>query len=98
MDYSSEQVKSISRILFKYDPAQLKNMVPDDEYDPEADAILLGLKNVKTVAEVEELCKKVILKWFSQFVLEDCMDSIPDMSREIWLFWIQTNQKNSPKL
>ena len=75
---------SVREIINKYDPARLIVIgAPEDEYDPEVKTIVYQLKDVRTIAEIQDLVYQEFLRWFEEKSIVGEWDSYAEIAYEI---------------
>jgi len=76
----------ISKILFKYDPINLNFESNTDEYDSEADYIVIRFQEMKSVEELEAMIKEVFIQMFDEKLAntQHALDAYKPIASEIW--------------
>lgn len=57
-------VDAVSQILFRADPAGINFETNTDEYDAEAETIVIGLPNAHRPEDVKALAHETFVQWF----------------------------------
>ena len=68
-------IRNISTILYECDPMCLNFYTNTDEYDPEAESIVVLFKNKKAVDDVGQMIVDVFMRWFNRDFSEYKFDS-----------------------
>jgi hypothetical protein len=79
------EVAEISRLLFAADPEGINFETNTDEYDPEAETIILRLKAATSEADVLEIVFSEFDRWFGPSAAPRA--SLEAVSAQIWQFW-----------
>ena len=85
----NELTKSISKILYEYDPVELvQHGVPEDEYDSEAFAIICRLRDVTDIRSLKWIIYEVFEAYFfKENILPLSHECYTLISEEIWEEW-----------
>ena len=75
----------IEEILFRHDPININYGFNSYEYDNEVETILLRLKRVKNIGDVQNICYKEFRYWFGNlYVCPEKYDDYRIIAEEIW--------------
>ncbi len=75
----------IREIINKHDPIGLIAIgAPEDEYDPEVKTIVYQLKDVRTIAQMQDLVYQEFLRWFEEKSIVGEWDSYAEIANEIY--------------
>ena len=75
----------IREIINKHDPIGLIAIgAPEDEYDPEVKTIVYQLKDVRTIAQMQDLVYQELLRWFEEKSIVGEWDSYAEIANEIY--------------
>lgn len=79
-------VDAVSQILFRADPAGINIETNTDEYDAEAETIVIGLPNVHSPEDVKALTHETFVQWFDAQIAGP-IDGYAAVASEIWNLW-----------
>lgn len=78
-------VDAVSQILFRADPAGINFETNTDEYDAEAETIVIGLPNAHSPEDVKALMRETFWQWFGGQA--GPIDQYAAEASEIWDLW-----------
>lgn len=78
-------VDAVSQILFRADPAGINFETNTDEYDAEAETIVIGLPNAHSPEDVKALMRETFWQWFGPHA--GPIDQYTAEASEIWDLW-----------
>lgn len=76
-------VQEVSAILFAADPIGINDEENTDEYDPEAQSIVLRLPTVTSVLDLQVVCHEEFTRWFSADQAGP-LERYASIARDIW--------------
>jgi hypothetical protein len=79
-------VDAVSQILFRADPIGINFETNADEYEPEAETIVIGLPNTHRLDDVKALTHETFVQWFGAQTAGP-VDRYASMASEIWNLW-----------
>ncbi|MEQ7010407.1 hypothetical protein ABN028_29940 [Actinopolymorpha sp. B17G11] len=79
-------VDSVSQILFRADPVGINFETNTDEYDAEAETIVIGLPNTHGPEDVNALTHETFVQWFDAQTAGP-IERYAAVSSEIWNLW-----------
>jgi hypothetical protein len=79
-------VDAVSQILFRADPAGINFETNTDEYEAEAETIVIGLPNAHRPEDVQALTHETFVQWFDAGIAGP-IDRYAEMASEIWDLW-----------
>jgi hypothetical protein len=79
-------VDAVSQILFRADPVGINFETNTDEYDAEAETIVIGLPNAHCPEDVTALTHETFVQWFDA-QLAGPIDRYSAVASEIWNLW-----------
>jgi len=79
-------VLEVSRILFDADPIGINFESNTDEYDSEAETIVIGLPETSSPADVQTLAHETFVQWFDAKSAGP-PDRYRGVAAEIWNLW-----------
>ncbi len=79
----TRRVAAVSDILRRHDPACIGDDMPEDEYDPEAVAVVVRGKDVATPGELGVLIANVLAEQFDQWTGSQSLRDT-DLALNIW--------------
>ncbi len=85
----NELLNCVSALLFLYDPIHLNFDHNQDEYEPEAGAILPRLKNCHSVAAVRQVVYEEFVRSFDPHIAGPEPDYQP-IAEKIWELWVKS--------
>jgi hypothetical protein len=78
-------VDAVSQILFRADPAGINFETNTDEYEAEAETIVIGLPNAHRPEDVKALTHETFWQWFGPDA--GPIDRYAAVASEIWNLW-----------
>jgi hypothetical protein len=84
--FTTNLVDAVSQILFRADPAGINFETNTDEYDAEAEAIVIGLPNAHSPEDVKALTHGTFVQWFDAQTAGH-IDRYAAVASEIWNLW-----------
>lgn len=79
-------VDAVSQILFRADPAGINFETNTDEYDAEAETIVIGLPDARHPEDVRALTHETFVQWFDAQTAGP-IDRYATVASEIWNLW-----------
>lgn len=79
-------VDAVSQILFRADPAGINFETNTDEYDAEAETIVIGLPKAHHLQDVKALTHETFVQWFGAQTAGP-IDRYTAVTSEIWNLW-----------
>src|SRR5262249_49227001 len=79
-------VDAVSQLLFRADPAGINFETNTDEYDAEAETIVIGLPNAHRPEDVTALTHQTFVQWFDSQIAGP-IDRYAAVASEIWNLW-----------
>jgi len=79
-------VYAVSQILFRADPLGINFETNTDEYDAEAETIVIGLPGAHRPEDVTALTHETFVQWFDE-KLAGPIDRYAAVASEIWNLW-----------
>lgn len=76
----------MSQILFRADPVGINFDTNTDEYDAEAETIVIGLPRTSGPADVKALAHETFVQWFDAHTAGP-IDRYAAVASEIWSLW-----------
>lgn len=81
-------VDAVSAVLFRADPIGINFETNTDEYDAEAESIVIALPNTNGPDDVRALTHEVFVQWFDPQTAGRINRYTP-VADEIWILWCQ---------
>jgi len=82
-------VAEVSRILFEADPIGINFELNTDEYDAEAETIVIALPHARTAVDVQAMTHEAFVQWFDAETAGR-IEKYKALSAEIWKAWQRT--------
>jgi len=79
-------VDAVSQILFRADPVGINFETNTDEYDAEAETIVIGLPNAQGADDVKALTHETFVQWFDARTAGP-VEQYAAVAAEIWNLW-----------
>lgn len=79
-------VDAVSRILFRDDPVGINFETNTDEYDAEAETIVIGLPSTRGAEDVTALTYEAFVQWFDA-PTAGSVERFAAVALEIWNLW-----------
>ncbi|WP_405065329.1 hypothetical protein OG558_25725 [Kribbella sp. NBC_01510] len=79
-------VDAVSQILFRADPVEINFETNTDEYDAEAETIVIGLPSTRGPDDVKALTHEAFVHWFDAQTAGP-IDCYAAVALEIWDLW-----------
>lgn len=84
----------LSQLIREADPIHLIEAgAPDDEYGPEVSTILAGLREARSVEDVQRIVHEVFVRWFGA----DIAGPVTDYSNLSTNIWAWRTRSSAPK-
>jgi hypothetical protein len=85
---SRDLVDEVAALLFRADPAGINFGSNTDEYESEAEVIVLGLEGTTGAEDVAELAQRVFSVWFDADIAGP-VERYGPVAAEIWDAWLR---------
>jgi hypothetical protein len=85
---SRDLVDEVAALLFRADPAGINFGSNTDEYESEAEVIVLGLEGTTGAEDVAELAQRVFSVWFDAEIA-GAVERYGPVATEIWDAWLR---------